>query len=643
MSSFLDKIKVRTAVGRSNHFDLSCTHVTSQDFFSQRVVYARELMPKQSLDINMASFTRLAPLDKPFFTGCQMVNRAFFVPFRTVFRHFNDFYTDSEFVDDNGTTKRINTVPYFSSQQLSRLFFTNVGQSLGLYEQYTADPDDPDSSPDFEVQESTMSGGTIRLINLTARGRYIYSILCALGYTLHANLLTLGSEQPNFNMNVSALPLMSFVKVYIDWYTDPQYNETRHIVENAIKESANSGAMTDEVLTKLLFALNTVGRSLYDRDYFTSAFDNPLVPNDGTTSSVTIPEIKDFSKQVNQGATGAARSYAGDSHVVYNATDTLQTPPPYIEGKTNFGSTSASTDAMTAGYSYRGLVTMLNQYMLDSLKALSDYVKRYQLVGSRTLDRYFAMFGIKLQSDKLDRCIYVGKSVVDINVADVMSTASTDGALLGDYAAKGVGYNGDQSFSYTAEEFGMFFILSTILPKIGYVQGVHRMNLHIDRLDFFNGDFDGLGTQAIARGELWNDARSAEQYAAFTDQNYSSNAPFGYIKRFAEYACPRDFMSGDFRCHHINADLGAWHTFRLFDPVTDDDVELISHHDENFDIAYDKQYNRIFNYKGDAADHFYVVHQFRIKSRMPMEPLYEQYDFEDGRAVITNLGGTNLN
>lgn len=642
MASFLDKIKIKTAVGRSNHFDLSCTHVTTQDFFSQRIVYQRELMPHQSINIDMASFTRLAPLDKPFFTGCQMVNRAFFVPFRTVFRHFSDFITDSEFVDDTGSTRRINTVPYFSSQQLSRLFFTSVGQSLGLYESYTSDPSNPSSSPDFEVQESNGSGTTLRQINLTSRGRYIYSVLCALGYSLHANLVTLGSEQPNFNMNVSALPLMSFIKVYVDWYSDPQYNSTRYVVEQALKAAASlSGVLDDTALTNLLFALNTVGRSLYDRDYFTSAFDNPLVPNDGTMSSVTIPELKDYSKQVFTAVgSSAQRSLVGDSHVIFDSSDS-QTPPPYIEGKSAFGNV---TEAQNQGnFSYRGFVTMLNQYLMDSLKALSDYVKRYQLVGSRTLDRYFALFGIKLQAEKLDRCIYVGKNVVDINVADVMSTASTDGALLGDYAAKGVGYNGNQSFSYTADEFGMFFILSTILPKIGYVQGIHRMNLHIDRLDFFNGDFDGLGTQAIARGELWNDARSGDQYAAFTDQGYSSNAPFGYIKRFAEYACPRDFMSGDFRCHHINADLGAWHTFRLFDPVTDDDVELISHHDENFDIAYDKQYNRIFNYKGDGADHFYVVHQFRIKSRMPMQPLYEQYDFDDGRTAITNLGGTNLN
>lgn len=638
MASFLDKIKIKTAVGRSNHFDLSCTHVTTQDFFSQRIVYQRELMPKQSINIDMASFTRLAPLDKPFFTGCQMVNRAFFVPFRTVFRHFNDFITDSEFVDDSGTTRRINTVPYFSSTQLSRLFFTSVGQSLGLYGAF-----DPDQSsnvqPDFVIYETNGTSSVTRNINLTSRGRYMYSVLCSLGYTLNGNLRTLGTEVPNFGMNVSALPLMAFCKVYIDWYSDPQYNTSRYLVEQALKSVANvSGALDDVALTNLLFALNTVGRSLYDRDYFTSAFDNPLVPNDGTMSSVTIPEIKDYSKEITKG-TVYGKSLTGDSRVYYNSDDS-QTPPPYIEGKSAI---VASSDDVQSRFAYRGFVTMLNQYMLDSLKALSDYVKRYQLVGTRTLDRYFALFGIKLQPEKLDRCIYVGKNVVDINVADVMSTAATNDAVVGDYAAKGVGYNGNQSFSYTADEFGMFFILSTIIPKIGYVQGIHRMNMHIDRLDFFNGDFDGLGTQAIARGELWNDAASVANYNAFNNRGYNSNAPFGYIKRFAEYACPRDFLSGDFRCHHVNADLGAWHTFRLFDPQNAEDVELIEHHDENFDIAYDKQYNRIFNYKEDGADHFYVVHQFRIKSRMPMQPLYEQFDFEDGRTAITNLGGTNLN
>lgn len=636
MANFLDKIKIKTATGRSNKFDLSCTHVTTQDFFSQRIVYCRELMPKQSLNVDMASFTRLAPLDKPFFTGCQMINRAFFVPFRTVFKPFTEFLTDTDYIAEDGTSKKVSTIPYFSTTQLSRLFFTSVGSSLGFYETFESSEDDPDAKADFEVQETNGSATVLRPIVLTSRGRYVYSVLCALGYTLNGNLVTLATEQPNFAMNVSALPILAFCKVYCDWYTDPQYSTTRNLVLQYMKVVSNSTVLSDDALTNLLWCLSTVGRSLYDRDYFTSAFDNPLVPNDGTMSSVTIPEIKDYSKQT---SSSTYENLTGDSHVVYDSGDS-QSPPPYIEGKSSINAPLASVQDR---FVYRGFVTMLNQYMLDSLKALSDYVKRYQLVGSRTLDRYFALFGIKLESAKLDRCIYVGKNVVDINVADVMSTAATSDALLGDYAAKGVGYNGNQSFNYTADEFGMFFILSTIIPKIGYVQGIHRMNMHIDRLDFFNGDFDGIGTQAIARGELWNDAKNGEQYAAFVDQGYNSNAPFAYIKRFAEYATARDFMSGDFRCQHINADLGAWHTFRLFDPVTDEDVELISHHDENFDVAYDKQYNRIFNYKGDGADHFYVVHQFRITSRMPMQPLYEQYDFEDGRTAITNLGGTNLN
>lgn len=645
MSSFLDKIKIKTAVGRSNKFDLSCTHVTTQDFFSQRIIYQRELMPGQSISVNATTFTRLAPLDKPFFTGCRMVNRGFFVPYRTIFRGFNEFLTDTDYIDDDGTIKRITSVPYFELLGLSRLFFGSVGQSLGFYTEQSTPDEDPTVQHDFIVVQPASSGTSTRRLDLTASGRYVYSVLCALGYSLISDLRTqLDTSHPNFNMSVSALPIMAFIKVYLDWYTDPAYTDTRNVVLSTLKQCSNQGAggiLTDDKVSLLLSAMQMVGRSLYDRDYFTAAFDNPLVPNDGTMSGVQIPEIKDYSKTVDvDGSTlQTKRTIIGNNRAVFDSADS-QTPPPYIESQSGIGSTTSNTEQ---NFKYRGFVGMLNQYMLDSLKALTDYVKRYQLIGSRTLDRYLAMFGIKLDSAKLDRSIYVGKSQVNIDIADVMSTSATEDATLGDYAAKGVGYKPNQTFSYKADEFGLFLIVSTILPTVGYVQGVHRMNLHIDRLDFFSPDFDALGTQAIARGELWNNPNRPANFTIMDGRGWSANAPFGYTPRYSEYAVARDFLTADFRCRRINADLGAWHTFRLFDPVNSDDIDIMQHHDENFDIAYDQQFNRIFNYKDDAADHFFVVHQFSISSRMPKKPLFEQYDFDEGRAFIANLSGTNLN
>lgn len=621
MANFLDKVKVKTATNRTNKFNLSCSHVTTQDMFVQRVCYVRELMPRQTIEVDQSSFIRLAPLDKPFYGSLRMVNRAFFVPFRTIFKSFTEFYTDTPYIDSSGQVARVSTAPYIGTKELEMQLFGTAGGANGLWTNVTGSAD---VVPDMVVHDNSSD----KSIKLTPYGRRIVSLLNSLGYTLTGNLAD-DTNDVKTSVNVSVLPIFAFAKVYADWYTDSQYEFVRNQILSILEKYSKGGLVS---ATDLWILLSYTYNSLYDKDYFTAAYDNPLVPNDGTMSSVTIPEIKDYSKTTSSSASSVV---VGDSHVVFDSSDN-QTPPPYIEGKSSYFGNNP-----LASFSYRGFVTMLNQFMLDSLKALTDYVRRYQLVGSRTLDRYLSLFGIKLESAKLNRSIYVGKNEFGIDIADVMSTAQTEGALLGDYAAKGVGYQPNQKYSYTADEFGLFMILSTLIPRVGYVQGINRMNLHIDRLDFFQGDFDALGTQAIARCELFNDISTQENFSGMVSWN--ANGVYGYTPRFSEYAVPNDFCSGDFRFNSLNTQLKPWHLFRLFNPETESEYDLIEHHDENFDIAQPDQYNRIFNYKENGADHFYCVHNFNVVSYMPKKPLFEQYDFEDGATQIMQIGGTNLN
>lgn len=626
MSNFIDKVKIKTGITKIYNHDLSCYHVTSQDFFRIRPIYIKECIPNEDIRVNVSSFVRLAPIQKPFYGSVSMINRAFFIPFRTIFKSFNEFYTDTEF-NSNGQTYKVDTAPYFNTTDLVQTItsspYATAVTNGGAY--------------DVCVQ----SNGNLAYFKFTAIGRHLMTIINALGYTFPT---TTDSNVYNINVNVraTALPIFAFAKVVSDWYTDSQYNSKHNQIERTIAKYDRGGVVDAQDLDYILTRITT---SLYDKDYFTSAFDNPLVPNDGTMSSVTLPDIKDYSKDISTtNVTNAtfSRSLVGDNRVHFDSSDN-QTPPPYIEGKSNGGYNAISHDGLLQGFTYRGFVTMLNQYMLDSLKALSDYVKRYQLVGSRTLDRYMALFGIKLDSAKLNRSVYIGKSATPIDIADVMSTAETDSAVLGQYAAKGIGYDGNQNFSFHTDEFGYFVILNTIVPRVGYVQGMLRQNLHIDRFDFFQPDFDALGTQAIAQCELFGEVNTLDRWDALNGSDYNPNGVFGYSPRFSEYAVGRDFMSGDFRFHSLNVNMRPWHLNRMFDPTDAQDYEEVAHHDENFDIANNYQYNRIFVNQSDNADHFYLVHNFNVSVRSPKKPLYEQYDFDEGRSMVTRLGGTNLN
>ena len=95
MASFLDKFQIKTAAPAKQKFDLSCQHITTADFMQLSPVYIKEMVPNEKISINQQSFSRTARLSVPTFGRCNMHNKAFFVPFRTILRGWNDFITDT--------------------------------------------------------------------------------------------------------------------------------------------------------------------------------------------------------------------------------------------------------------------------------------------------------------------------------------------------------------------------------------------------------------------------------------------------------------------------------------------------------------------------------------------------------------------
>lgn len=601
-----DKVKVKTGVGKTNKFDLSSRHVTTQDFFKLRPVYYRELMPGQSINIKHSTFARLMPLDKPMFGGAKIINRGFFVPYRLVFPYFNDFITDNSSIDGT-TTVKVTQTPWIYNRDLCNLIV---------------------SSSSFVTQTSVGNAYDIYYNNVyykyTNSGRMLLTILNSCGISVDFTFI----DADDKGAPVSLLNFLCYCKVYYDWYMNPAYGQLNTILESylyAFRLGGYVSAADQQILGSLLY---DVIYTRYDNDYFTSAFDNPNVPNDATFSPYSIPDVTNDSTGADNYKSKARSSTSSSSYVPST---------PSIN--------NATTSSVIAPVN-------ITQYILDSLKSLTEYLKRYQLVGSRTLDRYLANFGITLDSDKLKRSIYLGKNESVIEVSDVMATANTDSVEpgtqetvntpVGDYTGKGVSMQRGGQFNYKADEFGCLIIISTILPSIGYVQGVNRMNMHIDRFDFFTPDFDALGPQAIARAELFNDGCTLDHQQNIP-QDWTKTGIFGYTPRYAEYCVPNDWLSGDFRFHSRNSELQTWHLFRIFNPKNQSAWSLIQHHSDSFTQADHDQYDRIFNYYESDYDHFIAVHRFDIESNMPKKPLFDQFDWDDGRTILSNLNGTRLN
>lgn len=370
----------------------------------------------------------------------------------------------------------------------------------------------------------------------------------------------------------------------------------------------------------------------YDKDYFSSAWDRPVAPNNGLVSGNQIQDITNdrtgnnaFGSMVSNNASATANSASS----------------PAIKAVT----VSGAVDPQNAG-------RQITQYMVDALKSLTDYVKRHQLAGSLPMDRMLARFGMKPTEAQLQRSVYLGKDSVNIQISDVMATASAAesqeySSKLGEYAGKGIGFSENGFFKCeSGSEYGIFMIVSSLVPKVGYVEGMSRYVLHKDRLDFFTPEFDSLGVQAIARKELKsNYGRDIQTIGGLTPA-VALEGVFGYTSRYAEYKSQQDNLTGDFTCPSKSG--GDWnHSWHLFRELKGQDVRIDDiTHNKNFVSGNSdrEQYARIFAYTGEGFDHFVIVHNFQIEDYAPMSQLFDDYEFDGGSKEVTvDINGTQLN
>lgn len=580
MATFPSNVKIPKATEHYSTFDLSCDHITTQDFFKLKPVYSRVLVPGQSINVEMSHISRLAPLNKPFYGSVTMTNRAFFVPFRCIMEGFNEFITDTPYVPSSGTSTLISSVPTIKMstfcELLKRSSFSSAITS---------------GAPDFTAKNSS---GTLTTYRYTPIGRYAVDLLNCLGYQVDWS--SLNNTSGNGNITLSALPLLAFVKIYIDYFENTNFAPLSNL--QRILKGVNKVLTADDIeylFTSALYAS-------YENDYLTASWTTPSSPYPNVTSTTiindpTLPSIGSSGKSIVQSISG------------YNAPNIVQ----------------ADGNSYNPG--------ALTSFVLTALHSLSDYMKRHQISGYRAIDRFRARFGITLPDANLNRSVYLGKQETPIEITDVTSTADTSNAVLGQYSGFGISRNGNSgSFSYKTDEYGMFVILSIISPiHASYANGIDRHLLDINKLDLYTPEFDGLGCQGIAACEIKGDFSTENIQATPLDV-------WAYIPRYAHYKCGRDVLSGDFKLQSKYASMKYFHIFRNFL-----DGDGVPAHDLPFCTGHPEDYTRIFNDTSTNSDHFFTAFHFRVRSSAPMSPLFENYHFdESGSPIEQKVGGTRL-
>lgn len=597
-----DTQKVEVATINRAKLDVSSTHITTSSFMYLQPVYYRHMLPQESLKGQGNVVSRLAPVAVPTYGRCRINMRSFFVPFRTIFPNWNEFITDTIGVN-NANTSLVTGSPYFTSKDLMDLWFNNgSGSSLA-----TAVTDA--SAIAAGAYDFVGSDGSYYAHNVL--GRQILKILESLGYRVVWDNKSSGQGGP---LTYSALGLLAYVKVYCDWYANQAYLDSAAYLNIQKFFKFNDPTSALHLLGSDLFNIfSFVNVVCYDNgnDVFVNAWDNPMAPNPGNYSAITGNDVSAMT------LSSTPTTNNGFS-VVLDSNGT-----PYMK--------QSAASSLSIG----------TEYLHSFLKAATDYVKRNQLSGAAAIDRFLARFGISLDAAKMNRSVYISAQSVDVDFGDVMQTANTAGAgnvsNLGDYAGRGFG-SGQFAFDFKTEEYGIFLVVSSILPQARLYQGFDRNNTHIDKTQFWTPEFDNLGCSSITKGEVYVSRNGL--YA----NGSQYEGVFGFAPRYYEYKQKTDYVTGDFVSPATMNGGDAWHLNRELNDGTFSTIANQTH-SLNFTRGVDAfTYNRIFNYTNTEADMFYLVYHFDAMALAPCKSLFDTYDFDDaGRQLSMNGNSAKVN
>lgn len=576
----LSKISIPVAANKKTKLDLSCDHVTSGNFMILQPCYYRHMIAGERLDINALCSARLAPMAVPTYGRMRINMRGFFVPFRTIFPQWNNFYSDV--IGSNASASSLVSKSPTVSNSVLRGFLlkyvTEVTMAASI------------QNGEWDIHDSNS-----HYYNFTYEGRNYYKVLQSLGYRVNFNAKD--------DSQYSALALLAYAKVYLDWYANSQYLDSSAVLRLsrllAYNDPSGNLELTVSDISDITFFTRFV---VYDGDYFVSAWERPNAPVATQQSSFTFLDPT-------------------STNGVSVSSNSMGTPEM----------TQSAATALSVG----------TQYAHDALKRLSDFCKRNQLAGNIAIDRYLARFGINLDSAKANRCIYVGAKSIDVNVGDVTSMANTaeagDPSNLGDFAGRGFAQD-DSKWTFTTDEFGIFLVCYSILPSGGYYQGFDRNNMHVAKKDFFVPEFDGMGVQTIEKREVY--VSPDGNFGTGSDYSLS----FGFTGRYGEYKRPVSWVTGDLAFRSAFDGGDSWHLMRQFSDASFGSVSAITHSlgfTQGSDFA---NYSRIFQYTGSDVDKFYINFHFDVGAYAPCTSLFDSYEFEpSNKSVTLDANGTKLN
>lgn len=529
---------------RRSVFDRS--HVYKTTFNEGQLIpyFVDEVIPGDTFTLNPVEFCRLATPVVPFMDNIYIESFFFFVPSRLVYDKWVNLCGEQE---------------------------------------------NPEDSTDYLVPTVSLAG------DMTNKLPDYMGIACASG-TFE-------------NVSVNCLPFRCYWTIWNEWFRDENLQksvkvskgETNTVLEPMGQSTANPN-----------YSLPSGVSNWYDPaprgkryDYFTGALpwpqkgpavDLPL----GTTANLSLAS----------GATiglPSASMYNSSDGRQYKATGILTNGSPDGGIFTYETNATSWTDKATSNVPVSGIdgwsvdLTSATSITINSLRQAFMLQRYYEIDargGTRYTEKLQAHFGVTNPDARLQRPEFLGSHSSMMNINPVTQTSSTDSTTpQGNLAAYGLNAQRYHAFTKSFSEFGYVIGLINVRADLTYQQGVNKMWLRSDVLDFYWPSFAHLGEQTIQNIEI------------YCQGNDDDKKVFGYQERYAEYRYKPSLITGQFRSTYKEP-LDIWHLSQKFATLPTLSDEFIQDHPPISRVVAVPSY-----------PHFLLDVKFNLKCIRPM-PMY---------------------
>lgn len=622
---------------KSYNSKLSFDSNTTFGFGNVQPLFSKFVVPHSRITINFGQLTRLAPLVVPSFARLKQLNDFVYVPMNKVFPAF-DAFLSRNIVSGIVRNYIPDSVPSITNHRLFNLLVAKFSYSIykendqtwkkALPSVFLLDPffdkvyfvelpfsvpEDPSKVTwDFKFADR----GITFYSRLTQDGRYWYSILKGLGYSL----------DPFDDKPVSVLPLLAFIKAYYDCYYVKRYNSWHSsAIYNQINKFYNGNFLVKTISGHIynlypfdplvsLFNLNAHDFYLYasvDDSPLQVALDNPINTNYHSMST---------------GGSTLAFKTTADTAVLasHDGDDT----PSVRSGAT------------------------LSAESLSLVDRLWHFMSRSSVVGQSVKDWFKVHFGVTPSEDMFDTCTLFASKPNIININSVIATADgnngTTSSRLGDLAGQAFASKSDK-VSFTCPNFGFVFCLSSIIPLSRVSGGTQPELYNTSYFDFAFPDFDGLGYEVVNQSSLGESGYKGNFITPYNESKLING--FGWLPRLSSYKFLNNFRSGGFALPSVMDSYLSYcedmvlNNSKNNENVTPSPVNLKLNFPWRYSNSNFVSFDRIFynqftpdeNFDGGFIDdNFMCQTAFEVYVTSYLKPLSDSYSIESlGKQVLS--------